>query len=54
MVEQHPLYYNKDHFFITSKGNKISKRVLIKGSEKINIEGKSIVQTGTVLRGDLS
>ena len=54
MVEQHPLFYDKNRFFITSKGNKISKQVLIKGSNKILIEGKSIIQTGTVLRGDLA
>ena len=53
MVEQHPLFYDKSRFFTTSKGNKISRQVMIKGSEKIMIEGKTIIQTGTVLRGDL-
>jgi dynactin-5 len=28
--------------------------VLIKGSEKILIDGKTIIQTGSVLRGDLA
>ena len=54
MVEQHPLYFDKNRFFISQKGNKISKQILIKGSEKILIEGKTIIQTGSVLRGDLA
>ena len=48
------MFYDKARFFITSKGNKISKQVLIKGSEKILIDGKTIIQTGSVLRVDLA
>lgn len=53
MVEQHPLFYDKNKFLVTSKGNKVSKQVMIKGSEKISMESKSVIQTGCVLRGDL-
>lgn len=54
MVEAHPLYYEAAKFFVTSKGNKISRQVLIKGSDRILIEGKSIILTGCVLRGELA
>ena len=54
MVEQYPLYYESGKFFITSKGNKISRQVLIKGSDRILIDGKTIILTGCVLRGDLA
>ena len=43
MVEQHPLFYDEKRFFVTSKGNKISRQVLIKGSDKIMIDGKTII-----------
>ena len=54
MVEAFPLYYEGNKFFITSKGNKISRQVLIKGSDRILIDGKSIILSGCVLRGDLA
>ena len=43
MLEAHPLYYEGSKFFVTSKGNKISRQVLIKGSDRILIDGKTIV-----------
>ena len=43
MVEQHPLFYDKNKFLVTSKGNKVSKQVMIKGSEKISMESKSVI-----------
>jgi dynactin-5 len=54
MLETHPLYYEGNKFFVTSKGNKISRQVLIKGSDRILIDGKTIILTGCVLRGDLA
>lgn len=54
MVESPPLYYESVKFFVTSKGNKISRQVLLKGTDRILIEGKTIIQHGVVLRGDLA
>ena len=54
MVESHPLYYQEQHFFVTSKGNKISRQVLIKGTERILIDGNTIMQPHCVVRGDLA
>ena len=45
MIEQYPLYYEKNKFFVTSRFNKLSKSLLLRGSDKIQIEGKTIVQS---------
>ena len=54
MTEQSPLYFDGQRFVITSRGNKISRQVLLKGSDKIMIEGKTIIQSSSVVRGDLA
>ena len=54
MTEQTPLFFDGQRFVITSRGNKISRQVLLRGSDKISIEGKTIIQSSSVLRGDLA
>ena len=49
-----PIFYDSSHYLHTSRGNKISKACLIRGTENIHIEGKAILMQGTTLRGDLA
>lgn len=48
------MYYSKDAYFETRSGNLISKRCLIKGSDHIQISGKTILQEKLIIRGDLA
>ena len=38
------VYYDKEAFFETRSGNYINKRGLIKGSDHIQISGKTLIQ----------
>ena len=53
-MEPLPIYYYSNMYMFTSKGNKISKNVHIRGSQQISIEGKAIFMNGTMVRGDLA
>jgi dynactin 5 len=43
-----------DQFLVTSSGNVVSRQSVLPGSGKIRLKGKTIVERGCVLRGDLS
>ncbi|KAI9639714.1 trimeric LpxA-like protein [Dioszegia hungarica] len=48
-----PIPYDKAVYIETDTGNKVSRKALIQGASNIVLGGKSIIQTGAILRGDL-
>ena len=53
-MEPLPVYYKSNMYMMTTKGNKISKNVLLRGTQQITIEGKAVFQNGVSIRGDLA
>ena len=53
-MEPIPTYYYSHMYMFTSKGNKISKTVVLRGSSQIMIEGKAVMHSGVYVRGDLA
>ncbi|ORY20638.1 trimeric LpxA-like protein [Naematelia encephala] len=45
--------YEKGTYIETDTGNKVSRRAVIAGATNIILGGKSIIQSGAILRGDL-
>ena len=52
-MEPMPIYYYTNMYMFTSKGNKLSRNIELKGTKQILIEGKAIFMTGVTIRGDL-
>jgi dynactin-5 len=48
------VYYNPEEYLETLSGNKLHKRALIKGSDQIQLQGKVIMKSGLIIRGDLA
>ena len=53
-MDPQPVYYDSGMFLATNKGNKISKQSLVRGSEHIHLNGKTIIHAGAIVRGDLA
>ncbi|XP_011199836.1 dynactin subunit 5 [Bactrocera dorsalis] len=47
-------YYSKDEYVETASGNKVSRQTVLCGSQNIVLNGKVVVQTGAIIRGDLA
>ncbi|XP_034098717.1 dynactin subunit 5 [Drosophila nasuta] len=47
-------YYSKDEYVETASGNKVSRHTVLCGSQNIVLNGKVIVQSGAIIRGDLA
>ncbi|KAK1924298.1 trimeric LpxA-like protein [Papiliotrema laurentii] len=45
--------YEKGTYIETDTGNKVSRRAVISGATNIVLGGKSIIQKGAIMRGDL-
>lgn len=41
-------------FFLKASGNKVSRQTVLCGSQNIVLQGKVIVQSGAIIRGDLA
>ncbi|RXK37058.1 dynactin 5 [Tremella mesenterica] len=48
-----PILYDKGSYIETDTGNKVSRKASIVGASNIILGGKSIIQNGAILRGDL-
>lgn len=51
-----PFYFQNFLFLLSfqASGNKVSRKTVLCGSQNIVLNGKVIVQTGAIIRGDLS
>ncbi|CAG5120778.1 unnamed protein product [Candidula unifasciata] len=47
-------FYNSAQYIETASGNKVSRQSVLCGSQNIVINGKTVVMTGCVIRGDLA
>ncbi|KAH8393699.1 hypothetical protein KR200_009999 [Drosophila serrata] len=47
-------FYSKDEYVETASGNKVSRHTVLCGSQNIVLNGKVIVQSGAIIRGDLA
>eukprot|EP00808_Paulinella_micropora_P030366 g22606.t1 len=55
MVEPDVIFYAKSDYFSTKKfGNKISPSSVIRGTEKISVRGKTVIEARAIIRGDLA
>ncbi|KAI9014202.1 dynactin subunit P25 [Hyaloraphidium curvatum] len=48
-----PEAFSKAEYIVTDAGNRVSRKALILGSQNITVGGKTIIQSGAVIRGDL-
>ena len=48
------IFYEKENYIETKKGNKISKQSILCGSRNIVVDGMCIIMQGAILRGDLA
>ncbi|KAL5280823.1 DCTN5 family protein [Megaselia abdita] len=53
-MELPDIVYSKDEYVETASGNKVSRQTVLCGSQNIVLNGKVIVQSGAVIRGDLA
>lgn len=54
LTEGEDVFYDKKRFITTKLGNKISRKSVLCGSDKICVLGKAVVEAGAVIRGDLA
>ena len=52
-MEPLPVYYKSHLYMLTKNMNKVSKNVSLRATNNIQIEGKTILQNGVSIRGDL-
>ncbi|XP_014668820.1 PREDICTED: dynactin subunit 5-like [Priapulus caudatus] len=53
-MEAADVYYKKPEYIETASGNKVSRQSVLCGSQNIVINGKSIVMSECIIRGDLA
>ncbi|XP_075220077.1 dynactin 5, p25 subunit [Lycorma delicatula] len=53
-MELKDIYYNKSEYVETASGNKVSRQTVLCGSQNIVLNGKVIVQSDAIIRGDLA
>ncbi|KAJ3347534.1 hypothetical protein HDU83_002050 [Entophlyctis luteolus] len=52
-IDLTPQHYDKSEYIETDTGNKVSRKSVIHGSQNIILGGKTIIQSGSIVRGDL-
>eukprot|EP00039_Didymoeca_costata_P020232 m.340547 g.340547 ORF g.340547 m.340547 type:complete len:193 (-) comp19364_c0_seq1:44-622(-) len=53
-MEMQDKFYNKADYIETASGNKISRKSVLCGSGNTRLQGKTIIQSECVIRGDLA
>lgn len=53
-MEQAPIFYSKPEYIETASGNKVSRQSVLCGSQNIVLNGKTIIQSDCIVRGDLA
>ncbi|RZF36577.1 hypothetical protein LSTR_LSTR010688 [Laodelphax striatellus] len=53
-MELQDIFYNKQEYVETASGNKVSRQTVLCGSQNIVLNGKVIVQSDAIIRGDLA
>ncbi|XP_064406546.1 dynactin subunit 5-like isoform X2 [Halichondria panicea] len=53
-MEDMDMFYDSSEYIETASGNKVSRSCVLCGSKNIVLNGKTIVQTGCIIRGDLA
>eukprot|EP00040_Diaphanoeca_grandis_P022726 m.122663 g.122663 ORF g.122663 m.122663 type:complete len:188 (+) comp28936_c0_seq1:234-797(+) len=53
-MASHKTYYTRTQFIETQSGNKISRDTVLCGSQNIVLQGKTIVESKCIIRGDLA
>jgi len=53
-MESEDIFYNKQEYIETASGNKVSRQSVLCGSQNIVLNGKTIIQSECVIRGDLA
>ncbi|KAF5304939.1 hypothetical protein FQR65_LT18833 [Abscondita terminalis] len=53
-MEMQDITYNKNEYVETASGNKVSRQTVLCGSQNIVLQGKVIIQSDAIIRGDLA
>ncbi|XP_044748499.1 dynactin subunit 5 [Coccinella septempunctata] len=53
-MEIQDTYYDKSEYVETASGNKVCRRTILCGSQNIVLQGKVIIQSEAIIRGDLA
>ncbi|KAI0225565.1 Dynactin subunit 5 [Lamellibrachia satsuma] len=53
-MEQEDIHYNKPEYIETASGNKVSRQSVLCGSQNIVLNGKTIIMSDSIVRGDLA
>lgn len=53
-MEQQDIIYNKAEYIETASGNKVSRQSVLCGSQNIVLNGKTIIMSDCIIRGDLA
>ena len=53
-METPVIYYNPENYIETQSGNKVCRRSVLCGSQHIMLNGKTIIQSDSIIRGDLA
>lgn len=48
------IYYNPQHYIVTTSGNKVCRQSVLCGSQNIMLNGKTVIQSNCIIRGDLA
>ena len=48
------VYYNRDEYIETASGNKVCRKSVLCGSQNIMLQGRTIIQSQCMIRGDLA
>ncbi|XP_025829236.1 dynactin subunit 5-like [Agrilus planipennis] len=53
-MEMRDINYDRSEYVETASGNRVSRRTVLCGSQNIVLQGKVIIQSDAIIRGDLA